>query len=112
MGVTPRSRHLAWISVTGFDDFQKLHLDRILSDYVTVRVDLAPLKYTSGTGTCFVYAKLTKKNDDGYRDFEEAIQTVSGVIEWDRISGRDRDYLIRVVGGVGHDRARIIHGTA
>lgn len=81
-------------------------LEEFTRDFLGIRLDIIPARYTSGSGTCFVYAKLAAKNEDTYTKFETTdIMKVEGVIEWDRISGRNKDYLIRVVGGVGHDIA-------
>lgn len=78
------------------------------ADAVRYRVDLNPLRYRSGAGTCFINVKLHKKGAEEYHAFETGILSVCGIIEWDKISGDEVDYLVRIAGKVGDNLAEEI----
>lgn len=77
-----------------------------LAEALRFRVDVSQKKYRDGAGTCFVSVKLKQNDDVHYDQFEDAVNSVDGVVEWDQISGADVDYLVRVVGRVASDRAK------
>ncbi|MEJ6399550.1 hypothetical protein [Yoonia sp. 208BN28-4] len=93
---------------SGADSIQDAHLVEKLSQIVRLRVDLKPLRYSYGAGTCFLMVKLNRKGIIHYRAFQKGLSNVPGVIEWDHIPGKNADYLVRVVGKLGDTQMHYI----
>ena len=87
------------------------------SQAVSYRVAIRPLRYPEesnhpkGAGACLVHVKLHTDSAEARAEFESEIQKVAGVIGWDLVSGGDFDYLVRVAGRVGDERAVQAIGT-
>lgn len=56
-------------------------------------------------GTSFVKVRLYDRSDDMRAEFEERIIHIDGVIEWDCVSSREYDYLVRVAGAFATERS-------
>lgn len=94
----------------GYENPGKLKKPRLieaLDSVACVRLDLRPMRH-GRAGTCFVMTKLRNKSERHYLAFEKALDGVNGVIEWDQITGRGADYLIRVCGRPGDPRMNYI----
>lgn len=91
---------LGWHDPTGL---RKSDLQQgALSEVMRFRLDLTPRRSAErDAGTCFVNVKLRSKGEVEYQEFENALNDVVGVVEWDQVSGTSRDYIVRLVGSQG-----------
>lgn len=73
----------------------------LLGHLIRLRVDPISNKNPRAPGTCFIKVKLKDKNLENRKEFEKYMSQVDGVIEWDLISSKEYDYLVRIVGQFG-----------
>ena len=86
---------------------QTKHIDQApLSELINHRVDLVPKRYGKSGATTLIYVELIENSQDMQVAFEEDLNQVSGVIEWDLTS--QGSYIVRVAGRMSGIASEII----
>lgn len=104
--------HLKLTGTRGIDDLRTNHLNEgKFASVVRYRVAIEPRRYNedNSAGTSFVIVSLNGANDENSRElFRQQIATVSGVIEWDLVTSKEFDYLVRVAAKSSHAEGKHI----
>jgi DNA-binding Lrp family transcriptional regulator len=81
------------------------------ANVIRYRVAIEPKRYNedNSAGTSFVIVSLDDANEEQSRAvFRQQIATVSGVIEWDLVTSKEFDYLVRVAAKSSHAEGKRI----
>ena len=92
-------------STPGITELRVSHLEQgEFAEAVKFRLALSQGHDGSNAATCMVEVKLRSNDEAMQTDFQSEIASISGVLEWDLISG-GTDYFVRIAAGHGDQRA-------